>query len=142
MGRKHLPDLKKNSVNYKTICHFLKSINRNICVTFNRITMRYTVEGFCDKCDKKRPAPSRLTRDLTINQREESELELTSIQETKFILRRVIPRKLCTLWSDILTDIALGMADATKESEAWNALRRYLMLKVVLTKPVRGGGGH
>ena len=34
------------------------------------------------------------------------------------------------------------MADATKESEAWNALRRYLMLKAVLIKPVRGGGGH
>ena len=38
-------------------------------------------------------------------------------------------------------DIALGMADATKESEARKALKRYLMLKAVLIKPVRSGAG-
>ena len=39
-----------------------------------------------------------------------------------------------------MTDIALGMADATKESEARRALRRYLMVKAVLIQPVRGKG--
>eukprot|EP00495_Collosphaeridae_sp_1-RS-2012_P000687 TRINITY_DN10644_c0_g1_i1.p1 TRINITY_DN10644_c0_g1~~TRINITY_DN10644_c0_g1_i1.p1 ORF type:complete len:90 (+),score=24.85 TRINITY_DN10644_c0_g1_i1:109-378(+) len=34
------------------------------------------------------------------------------------------------------------MADATGESEARRALRRYLMLKAVLIKPLRGGGGR
>ena len=68
--------------------------------------------------------------------------EFQSIQKKKFMLRRTVPRKLCTLWSDLLTDIALGMSDATKESEAWKVLRRYLMLKAVLIQPVRGGGGH
>ena len=34
------------------------------------------------------------------------------------------------------------MADATKKSEARTALRRYIMLKSVLVKPVRGGGGR
>ena len=63
------------------------------------------------------------------------------IQGTKFFLRRAIPRKLCTLWADLLTDIAMEMADATKESGAWRALRRYLMLKAVLITPLRGGGG-
>ena len=53
-----------------------------------------------------------------------------------------MPRKLNTLWSDIMTDIALGMADATTESEAWLALKRYLMAKAVLIKPIRGGGSH
>ena len=47
-----------------------------------------------------------------------------------------------TLWSDILTDIALGVADATKESQVRKALKRYLMLKAVLIKPVRGGGNR
>ena len=65
-----------------------------------------------------------------------------SIQKTKFMLRRWVPRKLCTLWSDLLTDIALGMADASKESEALRALKRYLMVKAVLIQPVRGGGGQ
>ena len=41
-----------------------------------------------------------------------------------------------------MTDIALRMADATKESEVRKASRRYLMLKAVLVKPVRGGGGR
>ena len=36
----------------------------------------------------------------------------------------------------------MRMADATKESEARAALRRYIMLKSVLVKPVRGGGGR
>ena len=57
------------------------------------------------------------------------------------MLRRTVPRKLYTLWSDLLTDIALGLADATKESEARRALKRYLMVKAVLIQPVRGGGG-
>ena len=39
-------------------------------------------------------------------------------------------------------DIALGMADATRESKARKALNRYLMLKADLIKPVRGGGGR
>ena len=80
-------------------------------------------------------------KDLTRDQREKSILEITSIQKTSFLLRRTIPRKLYTLWSDLLTDIALGMADATKESEARRAMR-YLMLKAVLVQPVRGGGGR
>ena len=107
-----------------------------------RSAIQHTAHGYCDKCDKKRPAASKLTMDLTITQREKSQLDLMSIQETKFALRPVVPRKLCTLWSDLLTDVALGMADATKESEVRKALRRYLMLKAVLVKPVRGGGGH
>ena len=58
------------------------------------------------------------------------------------MLRRVVPKKLCTLWSDIITDVALGMSDATRESEARMALKRCLMLKAVLIKPIRGGGGR
>ena len=80
--------------------------------------------------------------DFTTSQREESTAEFMIIQETKFTLRRAVPRKLRTLWADIFTDISLGMADATKESEARKALKRYLMLKAVLIKPVRGGGGR
>ena len=80
--------------------------------------------------------------DLSRSRRDESTEELISIQKTKFRLRRTIPKKLCTLWSDLLTDIALGMADASKESEARKALRRYLMVKAVLVQPVRGGGCH
>ena len=34
------------------------------------------------------------------------------------------------------------MADASKESEALRALKRYLMVKAVLIQPVRGGGGQ
>ena len=34
------------------------------------------------------------------------------------------------------------MADATKESEARKALKRYLMVKAVLIQPVRGGGAR
>ena len=67
---------------------------------------------------------------------------LMNVQKTKFTLRRAIPRKLRTLWSDLFTDIALSMADATKESEARKVLKRYLMLKAVLIKPVRGGGSR
>ena len=67
---------------------------------------------------------------------------MITIQKTNFRLRRVVPRKLYTLWSDLLTDIALGMADATKESEARKALKRYLMVKAVLVQPVRGGGAR
>ena len=67
---------------------------------------------------------------------------MVSVQKTNFRLRRVVPRKLYTLWSDLLTDIALGMADATKESEVRKALKRYLMLKAVLIQPVRGGGAR
>ena len=78
--------------------------------------------------------------DLTDIQRETFLEELKSIQKTKFTLRRTVPKKLSTLWSDLLTDIALGMADATKESEAWRALKKYLMLKAVLIQPLRGGG--
>ena len=63
------------------------------------------------------------------------------MQKTKFTLRRAVPRKLRTLWSDLFTDIALSMADATKESEARKALR-YLMLKAFLIIPVRGGGSR
>ena len=46
------------------------------------------------------------------------------------------------IWSDLLGDIALGMANATKEIEAWGTLKRYLMVKAVLIQPVRGGGGQ
>ena len=82
----------------------------------------------------------RIVRNLTGNQRKDSTAEMISIQKTNFRLRRTVPRKLYTLWSDLLTDIALGMADATKESEARRALKRYLMVKAVLIQPVRGGG--
>ena len=58
------------------------------------------------------------------------------------MLRQTVPRKLLTLWSDLLTDVALGMADATKESEARIAMKRYFMLKAVLVQPIRGGGGR
>ena len=58
------------------------------------------------------------------------------------MLRHTLPKKLCTLWSDLLTDIALGMVDATKESESWRAMKRYLMVKAVLIQPIRGGGNH
>ena len=41
-----------------------------------------------------------------------------------------------------MTDIALGMVDATKESESWSVMKRYLMDKAVLIQPIRGGGNH
>ena len=101
------------------------------------------VKGFCKKCDKSRSVATTIAEDLMEDQKEKYMKEFKSIQKTKFMLRRTVPRKLCTLWSaDLLTNIALGMADATKESEAWRVLRRYLMLKAVLIQPVRGGGGH
>ena len=56
-------------------------------------------------------------------------------------MRGAVPRKLRTLWSDILTDIALSMADGKMESVVRRTLRRYLMLKAVLVKSLRGGGG-
>ena len=90
----------------------------------------------------KRPEATKIVNDLTALQRKESTADFLRIQEMKFVLRPSVPRKLCTLWSDILTDIALAMTDATTESEARKALRRYLMLKAVLIKPERGGGGR
>ena len=71
-----------------------------------------------------------------------STAELTTIQQTKFTLRHTVPGKLNTLLSDILTDLGVGMADATKESDARYVLKKYLMLNAVLIKPVRGGGDH
>ena len=141
MGQ-HPKDLERSSVNFSLVDSFLRSLGRKVCVICNRITIRCTVDGFCDKCDKKRPMAGRIVRDLTRNQREKSTAEMISIQKTNFRLRRAVPRKLYTLWSDLLTDIALGMADATKESEARRALKRYLMVKAVLIQPVRGGGAR
>ena len=131
MGQ-HPKDLERSSVNFSLVDSFLRSLGRKICVICNRIKIRCTVDGFCDKCDKKRPMAGQIVRDLTRNQREKSTAEMLSIQKTNFRLRRIVPRKLYTLWSDLLTDIALGMADAKKESEARRALKRYLMVKAVL----------
>ena len=94
--RQHPDDLMKNSLNYTSIYRLLDSMDKRICNECRRITKRYTAEGICDKCDKKRPAASGLIMDLTDSQREESWKELMCIQGTKFVLRRVIPRKLCT----------------------------------------------
>ena len=141
MGQ-HSPDLVRSSPNYNLVVQLLKPLERKICVSCNRIVMRCTDKCFCDKCDEKRPAASRIIRDLTGSQRETSTTELLSIQKTKFMLRRTVPRKLCTLWSDLLTDITLEIVDAAKESEARRAFKRYLMLKAVLVQPVRGGRGR
>ena len=141
MGQ-HPADLNTTSKNYSLVSNFLKPLDRRICVGCDKIYMRITEDGFCITCDKKRPAAKQITRDLSETQRERFVEELKSIQETKFMFRRTVPRKLCTLWSDLLTDIALGMADAAKETEAWKALRRYLMVKAVLIQPLGGGGGH
>ena len=141
MGQ-HPNDLVKDSPNYLMVSTFLEPLDRKVCVACNRIYMRCTDKGFCESCDKGRPVAKQITRDLTEIQREKSFEMLKSIQKTKFTLRRSVPRKLCTLWSDLLTDIALGMADASKESEALSALKRYLMVKAVLIQPVRGGGGR
>ena len=141
MGQ-HPADLLKNSPNYAMISTFLEPLERKICVACNRIFMRCTEKGFCESCDKSRPVARQIARDLTEIQRKNYIVALKSIQKTKFMLRRSVPRKLCTLWSDLLTDIAMGMADASKESEAWRALKRYLMVKAVLIQPVRGGGGQ
>ena len=97
-------------------------------------------KGFCDKSDVKQPFASKIAMDLTETERKRSSAELISIQGTIFTLRRAVPRKLRTLWSDILTDIALSMADGKMESVVRRALRRYLMLKAVLVKPLGGGG--
>ena len=117
------------------ICKLLSKYGKRICAGCSKITKRYTADGFCDKCDKTKPNASKVVEDLTLDQREKSTTELMKIQETKFTLRRTVPRKLCTLWSDIVTDVSLGMSDATRESEARRALKRYLMLKAVLIKP-------
>ena len=100
MGQ-HPTDLKRTSPNYLVVTKFWKPLDSKICVACNKITMRYTANGCCDKCDKKRPAAGKLTMDLTAIKRESSRVELMSIQETKFSLRAAIPRKLCTLWSDL-----------------------------------------
>ena len=139
MGQ-HSGDLARNSHNFTLVSDLLETLGRKICITCNRITLRCTAEGFCDKCDEKRPVASKIVMDLTESQRHKSTEELKAIQKTKLRLRRTITRKLCTLWSDIMTDIALGMADASKESEPRRALRRYLMVKAVLIQPMRGGG--
>ena len=141
MGQ-HSDNLKKTSGNYDLLCTWLDTFDWKVCANCNKITKRCTAEGSCDKCDVKRPDAHKVVQDLTAGQREMSMVELISIQETKFVLRRAVPRKLRTLWSDIMTDIALKMSDATKESEARGALKRYLMLKAVLIKPLRGGGGR
>ena len=139
MGQ-HSADLVKDS--YTMVSKFLEPLDRKVCVACNRIFMRCTEKGFCVNCDKSRPVARQITRDLTDIQRKNSFEVLKSIQKTKFMLRRTVPRKLCTLWSDLLTDIALGMADASKESEALRALERYLMVEAVLSQPVREGGGQ
>ena len=123
MGQ-HPDDLQRSSQNFVLVERLLKPLNRNVCVNCNRITIRCTEKGYCEKCDKKTPRASKMTRDLTTTQRDKSTEEMLSIQTTKFMLRRTVPRKLCTLWSDLLTDIALGLADATNESEARKALKR------------------
>ena len=137
---KHPGDLAWGGSNFQLICKLFEFLDRKVCVICNRITIRCTEKGLCDKCDEKKPAPGSIIRDLTPSQREKSTLELKEIQKTKFRLRRVVPRKLCTLWSDLVTDVALRMVDAKKKSEARKALRRYLMLKAVLIQPSRGGG--
>ena len=53
------------------------------------------------------------------------------------MLRLTVPGKLSTLWSVLASDLALGMADATKESDAWRALKKYHMVKTILIQPVR-----
>ena len=117
-------DLEKTSKNYGLICTFLKSRDRKICITCKRITKRYTAEGFCDKCDGNRPAATVVVMDLTSSERKDSTAKLLSLQSTTLTLRRAVPRKLRTLWSDILIDIALGVSDATKESQVRKALKR------------------
>ena len=124
------------------ICKLLDSLDKKICINCSKIVKQCTEKGLCVNCDEKTPIAGKITRNLTAKQRENSTAELISIQETTFLLRRAVPRKLYTLWSDILTDIALGMADATNESDARKALKRYLKLKSVLIKPVRGGCGY
>ena len=136
MGQ-HSGDLVKTSPNFVLVDRLLQSLGRKVCIICNRIIIRCTDEGLCDRCDKKRPVVDKILKDLTRDQRDKSVYEITSIQKTSFLLRRTIPRKLHTLWSDLLTDIALGMADATKESEARRAMKRYLMLKAVLVQPKR-----
>ena len=129
---KHPLDLVGSSPNYASVCKMLQTLDRRVCVICNRFTIFCTAQGFCDKCDEKRPAGTKIIKDPTENKIEKSKAELIQIQNTKFTLRRTVPKKLRTLSSDLLTDIAMGMADATKESDAWRVLRRYLMVKAVL----------
>ena len=117
MGQ-HSDSLLKSSDNYQLICKLLDQFDRKVCVGCNKITKRCTAKGFCDKCDEKKPNATKVVEDLTEGQRKKSTTELIAIQETKFVLRRTIAKKLCTLWSDIFTDAALRMCDATRESEA------------------------
>ena len=117
----HQADLEKTSLNNGLICDLLKSLDKKICSGCRTITKRFTALGLCNKCDKSRPSASKVILDLTTSQREESTARLMNIQETKFTLRRAVPRKLRTVCSDLFTDIALSMADATKESQARKA---------------------
>ena len=130
MGQ-HSEDLKKDSPNHSLICKFLEPFYMKICNVYYKIRKRATEMGLCGKCDENRSPSSKITRDLTVAQREMWTVELTKNQQTLFKLRRAVPRKLHTLWSDILTDIGLGMADAVKESDARCVLKRYLMLKAL-----------
>ena len=58
----------------------------------------------------------------------------------QFTLVRAIPKKFCTQWVDLLTDIALEkMIDTTMENEARRVFKRYRMVKASLMTFVRGG---
>ena len=93
MGQ-HSGDLTRSGQNYSLVSKLLKTLDRKICVNCNRITMRCTEKGFCDKCDEMRPLASKIIMDLTRCQRDESTEDLKSIQKTKFGLRRITPRNL------------------------------------------------
>ena len=54
----------------------------------------------------------------------------------QFTLVRAIPKKFCTQWVDLLTDIALEKMIDTMENEARRAFKRYQMVKATLIKPV------
>ena len=71
MGQ-HPKDLERSSVNFSLVDNFLQSLGRKVCVICNRVTIRCTGDGFCDKCDRKRPMAGRIVRDLTRKQREKS----------------------------------------------------------------------
>ena len=87
MGQ-HSVDLEKTGQNYALISRLLTSLEKRICPTCKIITKGYTAEGFCSKCDKKRPAASKIKMDLSTSQRDTSTAELLSIQSTRFTLRR------------------------------------------------------
>ena len=138
----HAEDHKKSSPNFPIVSSLLESLERRICLTCSRITKRCTAEGHCEKCDVKAPNPNKVTQELTQEQRSRWANDIMKIQQTKFMLRKTVPRRLCSVWSDIVTDISLSMVDAKTEKEALRAFRRYLMLKSVLITPLRGGGGN